>query len=194
MWVRANARRFCLQRHESLTGTSWIGARGFRCIALSTLLPMALQPSQMSSCKPDDAYLPVRLSVEPMAPGDPIVVRLQVNWWMRRPLVSDQNWAIPMVVTGTLNPYLVALSILVAAFASYTPPSISAGTWRLPEDLRVVCGLVAAAITMGGGIWSMHFVAMLAFIMPTPMSYDIGINDPFAHGGDLRNRRRLLRH
>jgi NO-binding membrane sensor protein with MHYT domain/two-component sensor histidine kinase len=34
---------------------------------------------------------------------------------------------------------------------------------------------VAAAITMGGGIWSMHFVAMLAFIMPTPMSYDIGL-------------------
>src|SRR5258707_852688 len=27
-----------------------------------------------------------------MAPGDPIVVRLEVNWWMRRPLVSDQNW------------------------------------------------------------------------------------------------------
>jgi NO-binding membrane sensor protein with MHYT domain len=35
--------------------------------------------------------------------------------------------------------------------------------------------LAAAAITMGGGIWSMHFVAMLAFIMPTPMSYDIGL-------------------
>ena len=35
--------------------------------------------------------------------------------------------------------------------------------------------LVAAAITMGGGIWSMHFVAMLAFIMPIPMSYDIGL-------------------
>src|SRR6202040_2308312 len=28
--------------------------------------------------------------------------------------------AIPMVVTGTYNPYLVALSILVASFASYT--------------------------------------------------------------------------
>ena len=35
--------------------------------------------------------------------------------------------------------------------------------------------LVAAAITMGGGIWSMHFVGMLAFIMPIPMSYDIGL-------------------
>src|SRR5260221_14592674 len=30
-----------------------------------------------------------------MARGDPIVVRLQVNWWMRRPLVSDQNWGGP---------------------------------------------------------------------------------------------------
>src|SRR3546814_9305922 len=28
---------------------------------------------------------------------------------------------------------------------------------------------------MGGGIWSMHFVAMLAFVLPMPMSYDIGL-------------------
>src|SRR5260221_7017672 len=27
--------------------------------------------------------------------GDPIVVRLQVNWRMRPPLVSDQNWGDP---------------------------------------------------------------------------------------------------
>jgi hypothetical protein len=27
--------------------------------------------------------------------GDPNVVRLQVNWRMRRPLVSDQNWGDP---------------------------------------------------------------------------------------------------
>ncbi|MEA2778637.1 MAG: hypothetical protein QOK29_181, partial [Rhodospirillaceae bacterium] len=33
--------------------------------------------------------------------------------------------------------------------------------------------LLAAAITMGAGIWSMHFIGMLAFIMPMPMSYDI---------------------
>src|SRR5262249_52599803 len=33
----------------------------------------------------------------------------------------------------------------------------------------------AAAITMGGRIWSMHFIAMLAFTMPIPMSYDIGL-------------------
>src|SRR6267143_4642494 len=79
-----------------------------------------------------------------------------------------------MVVTGTHDPYLVALSILVASFASYTALDLSGHVGAARGFARSVW-LVAAAITMGGGIWSMHFVAMLAFIMPTPMSYDIGL-------------------
>src|SRR4030081_3837371 len=79
-----------------------------------------------------------------------------------------------MVVTGTHDPYLVALSILVASFASYTALDLSGHVGAARGFARRVW-LVAAAITMGGGIWSMHFVAMLAFIMPTPMSYDIGL-------------------
>ena len=79
-----------------------------------------------------------------------------------------------MIVTGTYDPYLVALSILVAAFASYTALDLG-GHVATARGLARRVWLVAAAITMGGGIWSMHFVAMLAFIMPTPMSYDIGL-------------------
>src|SRR5882757_1348209 len=79
-----------------------------------------------------------------------------------------------MVVTGTYNPYLVALSILVACVASYTALDLSAHVGLAGGFARRVW-LVAAALTMGGGIWSMHFVGMLAFIMPTPMSYDIGL-------------------
>src|SRR5258708_658569 len=79
-----------------------------------------------------------------------------------------------MVVTGTHDPYLVALSILVASFASYTALDLSGHVGAARGFARRLW-LVAAAITMGGGIWSMHFVAMLAFIMPTPMSYDIGL-------------------
>ncbi len=79
-----------------------------------------------------------------------------------------------MVVTGTYDPYLVALSILVACFASYTALDLSGHVGPARGFGRRVW-LVAAAFTMGGGIWSMHFVAMLAFIMPTPMSYDIGL-------------------
>src|SRR5712675_2283845 len=79
-----------------------------------------------------------------------------------------------MVVTGTYDPYLVALSILVAVFASYTALDLG-GHVAAARGLARRVWLGAAAITMGGGIWSMHFVAMLAFIMPTPMSYDIGL-------------------
>ncbi|MER9565136.1 MHYT domain-containing protein [Mesorhizobium sp. M0571] len=79
-----------------------------------------------------------------------------------------------MIVTGTHNPYLVAFSILVAVFASYTALDLG-GHVVATRGLARHLWLVAAAITMGGGIWSMHFVAMLAFIMPSPMSYDIGL-------------------
>src|ERR1700694_1870217 len=79
-----------------------------------------------------------------------------------------------MVVTGTTNPYAFALSILVAPFASYTALDLG-GRVAAARGVARRVWLVAAAITMGGGIWSMHFVAMLAFIMPIPMSYDIGL-------------------
>src|SRR3979411_1447892 len=79
-----------------------------------------------------------------------------------------------MVVTGTHNPTLVVLSILIACFASYTALDLN-GHVAAARGFARRAWLVAAAITMGGGIWSMHFVAMLAVIMPTPMSYDIGL-------------------
>src|SRR5438132_1622944 len=82
--------------------------------------------------------------------------------------------AIPMVVTGTYDPYLVTLSVLVASFASYTDLGLS-GHVGAAQGLARRVWLVAAAITMGGGIWSMHFIGMLAFVMPIPMSYDIGL-------------------
>src|SRR3979490_1574745 len=79
-----------------------------------------------------------------------------------------------MVVTGTYDPYLVALSILVASLASYTALDLGGDVGTAWGRGRWVW-LVGAATIMGGGIWSMHFVAMLAFSMPIPMSYDIGL-------------------
>jgi NO-binding membrane sensor protein with MHYT domain len=79
-----------------------------------------------------------------------------------------------MAITGTYDPYLVALSILVASFASYTALDIG-GRLAVTQGSTQRVWLAAAALTMGGGIWSMHFVAMLAFMLPTPMSYDVGL-------------------
>src|SRR5690349_6126609 len=81
---------------------------------------------------------------------------------------------IRMVITGTYDLYLVALSILVATFASYTALDLG-GRVAPAQGPTHRIWLVAAALIMGGGIWSMHFVAMLAFVMPMPMSYDVGL-------------------
>jgi NO-binding membrane sensor protein with MHYT domain len=81
---------------------------------------------------------------------------------------------IPMVITATYDPYLVALSILVAGFASYTALDLGERV-ALAQGPTHPIWLAAAALTMGGGIWSMHFVAMLAFELPMPVSYDVGL-------------------
>src|SRR5258708_21798626 len=77
-----------------------------------------------------------------------------------------------MVVTGTYNPQLVALSILVAAFAAYTALDLGGRVAANPGAARRV-DLAAAAIAMGGGIWSVHFIGIVAFNIPTPMSYPL---------------------
>src|SRR5260370_15014734 len=79
-----------------------------------------------------------------------------------------------MVVTGTYNPYRVALSSRVASFASHTALDLG-GHVGAARGLARRAWLVAAAIVMGGGIWSMHFIGMLAFVVPVPISYDIGL-------------------
>ena len=79
-----------------------------------------------------------------------------------------------MVITGTYDPYLVALSILVATFASYTALDLG-GRVAPAQGPTHRIWLAAAALIMGGGIWSMHFLAMLAFVMPMAMSYDVGL-------------------
>jgi NO-binding membrane sensor protein with MHYT domain len=63
---------------------------------------------------------------------------------------------------GRFDPTLVALSVVIATAASYTALDL-AGRGRAAAGRARQAWLGAAAIAMGGGIWSMHFVAMLAF-------------------------------
>ncbi|MEY9641391.1 PAS domain S-box-containing protein [Bradyrhizobium japonicum] len=70
------------------------------------------------------------------------------------------------------DPVLVALSILIAALASYTALDL-ATRMRAASGRARPAWLAAAATAMGGGIWSMHFVGMLAFRLPgVEISYD----------------------
>lgn len=75
-------------------------------------------------------------------------------------------------MAGTYNPWLVALSVTTAVFASFTVfhlvGRLHIGHRLAPKTLLAIC-----AIAMGGGIWSMHFIAMLAFNVPMAVNYDL---------------------
>ena len=75
-------------------------------------------------------------------------------------------------MNGLYNLWLVALSIIIAIFASFTVFHL-AGRIKTSHHFALKSLLFMAALAMGGGIWSMHFVAMLAFSLPVPVSYDV---------------------
>ena len=70
------------------------------------------------------------------------------------------------------DPTLVVLSVVIAVIASFTALDLAS---HLPGATRNKhWGWIGgASLAMGGGIWSMHFVGMLAFRMSMPVLYDL---------------------
>jgi diguanylate cyclase len=77
-------------------------------------------------------------------------------------------------MAGTYNTWVVLLSFLVAVLASYTALDLAS---RITASTGAAAGawLLGGAFAMGMGIWSMHFIGMLAFSLPIPVSYDVGV-------------------
>ncbi|WP_323814071.1 MHYT domain-containing protein [Cellvibrio sp. NN19] len=75
------------------------------------------------------------------------------------------------LIQGHHNPALVAVSILVAIISSMMALQI-AGMARVAQGrlLRQIA-LISGSIALGGGIWSMHFIGMLAFELGTHVHY-----------------------
>lgn len=76
-----------------------------------------------------------------------------------------------MNLVGSHDNALVALSILIAVAASYTALDLAGRMARSRGPMRNGW-LAAAALVLGGGIWAMHFIAMLALHIALPVSYD----------------------
>jgi PAS domain S-box-containing protein len=71
---------------------------------------------------------------------------------------------------GSYNYALVALSVLIAMFASYAALDLAGRVTAASGWTRAVW-LLGGAGAMGTGIWSMHYIGMLAFILPIPVAY-----------------------
>jgi PAS domain S-box-containing protein len=68
------------------------------------------------------------------------------------------------------NYALVALSVLIAIFASYAALDLAGRVTAAGGWIRAVW-LLGGAGAMGTGIWSMHYIGMLACILPVPVAY-----------------------
>jgi diguanylate cyclase (GGDEF)-like protein len=77
-------------------------------------------------------------------------------------------------MVGSYSYWLVLLSIAVAIFASYTALDLSTRI-TASRGRSAQLWLIGGAFSMGVGIWSMHFIGMLAFSLPVPMGYDVPI-------------------
>jgi PAS domain S-box-containing protein len=71
---------------------------------------------------------------------------------------------------GSYNYALVALSVLIAMFASYAALDLAGRVTAAGGWTRAVW-LLGGAGAMGAGIWSMHYIGMLAFILPVSVAY-----------------------
>ncbi|CZZ94899.1 signalling protein [Bordetella ansorpii] len=78
------------------------------------------------------------------------------------------------MLNGSYELATVAVSILVAVFASLTSFELAS---RI-DSAQGAAGrywLAGSGFVLGLGIWSMHFIGMLAFSLPIPIGYDIAM-------------------
>jgi PAS domain S-box-containing protein len=73
----------------------------------------------------------------------------------------------------TYNSGLVVVSVAIAILAAFVALSISGRIVAATTPRARYAWAGAGAISMGGGIWSMHFVGMLAFSLPCGITYDL---------------------
>ena len=74
---------------------------------------------------------------------------------------------------GTYDYWLVTLSPVVATLASCTALDLPGHISVLTRPRFRHAWLAGGAAAMGIGIWSMHFIGMLAFSLPIPLGYDL---------------------
>ena len=74
-------------------------------------------------------------------------------------------------LAGSYDYRLVALSVVIAICASYAALDLAGRVTAARGNSRMAW-LVGGATAMGVGIWSMHYIGMLAFSLPIPVFYD----------------------
>src|SRR3569833_203776 len=79
--------------------------------------------------------------------------------------------SVTALLTGTYDISQVVMSVLIAILAAGAALDL-AGRVTLARGLTRLWWLTGGATAMGTGIWSMHYIGMLAFQLPVVVLYD----------------------
>jgi NO-binding membrane sensor protein with MHYT domain len=93
-------------------------------------------------------------------------------------------------LAGTYDYRLVALSVLIAVLASYAALDL-AGRVTAARGRRRFIWLVGGATAMGMGIWSMHYIGMLAYSLPVITMFSRFVIEARDHSGIVLRDSRL---
>ncbi len=85
------------------------------------------------------------------------------------------NIQVQQALAAQYDPLLVIASLAISALGAYAALRIAVCI-RLTDARRPkLAWFAAGAFTMGVSVWAMHFIGMLAFQLPLPVSYDMGL-------------------
>ena len=79
------------------------------------------------------------------------------------------------MLRGSYDVSLVLVSVMVAVLASFTALTMAGRTQTASTPAGRWAWRLAGGVAMGCGIWSMHFVGMLAFSLPIPLGYALDL-------------------
>ena len=92
---------------------------------------------------------------------------------MRIPISPSGELTSWMLMNSSYNLVLVALSLLVAVVASYVALDLAGRLADPFHEGRRARWLVGGAVSLGVGIWAMHFIGMLAYELPIEIGYNL---------------------
>lgn len=92
--------------------------------------------------------------------------------WLDIHFLGDGGLPGSVVLHVSHNPGLVALSFIIAVFASFTAILAERRSEASAPGFPRAAWMLLCAVALGCGIWSMHFIGMLAYEVPVLVLYD----------------------
>ena len=96
--------------------------------------------------------------------------------WIGLRLISSLPESANLIeVHGHHDMWLVLLAFIVACAGSYIPLTLAERVAQIQRPSMRMLVLFTGGLCLAGGIWSMHFIGMLALKVPISIEYDLSI-------------------